>query len=407
MTRALLLEDPHTDADKIFAAQGIEVIRHHGALDEDELISALEGVNIVGIRSKTNLTKKVFDAHPQLRAVGAFCIGTNQIDLAAATSSGVAVFNAPYSNTRSVVELAIAEIIALTRRLTVRNSKLHRGIWDKSAAGSHEVRGRTLGIVGYGNIGTQLSVLAEALGMQVVFYDIAERLALGNARRVATLEELLAISDIVSLHVDGAATNQSLFGAKQFAAMKPGSLFINLSRGFVTDLEALSAALESGHIAGAAVDVFPTEPKQNGDPFDSPLVGMENVILTPHVGGSTMEAQIDIAHFVAAKLCDYERAATTEMSVNLPNLVLQPTDTSRFRLALIHRNTPGVLATLNQLFATYGANIDGQILSTIEDTGYVLTDLSTPLPESALEAIGKLDEIIRMRVVERTSPIPS
>ncbi len=405
MTRALLLEDPHKDADAVFAAQDIDVTRHHGALDEAELIDALDGVNIVGIRSKTNITKAVFDAHPQLRAIGAFCIGTNQIDLRAASEAGVAVFNAPYSNTRSVVELAIAEIIALTRRLTVRNSKLHRGIWDKSSAGSHEVRGRTLGIIGYGNIGTQLSVLAEALGMNVVFYDIAERLALGNARRVATLEELLAISDVVSLHVDGAASNQSFFGAREFAAMKPGALFINLSRGFVTDLDALVEALESGHVAGAAVDVFPTEPKQNGDSFDSPLVGMDNVILTPHVGGSTLEAQLDIARFVATKLCEYERSATTEMSVNLPNLTLQPTDTSLFRLALIHRNTPGVLATLNQLFATYGANIDAQILSTLGDTGYVLTDLSTPLPQPALDAISKLPQTVRLRVMERATAL--
>lgn len=403
MTRVLLLEDPHQDADAIFAAHGIDVIRQRGALDETELIEALDGVHMVGIRSKTIITKAVFDAHPQLRAIGAFCIGTNQIDLRAASDAGVAVFNAPYSNTRSVVELAIAEIIALTRRLTVRNSKLHRGIWDKSAAGSHEVRGRTLGIVGYGNIGTQLSVLAEALGMKVVFYDIAERLALGNARRVATLEELLQISDVVSLHVDGASTNHSFFGTHQFAAMKPGALFINLSRGFVTDLDALVEALESGHIAGAAIDVFPTEPKQNGDTFTSPLVGMDNVILTPHVGGSTLEAQVDIAQFVAGKLCDYEHAATTEMSVNLPNLVLQPSPTSNFRLALIHRNMPGVLATLNQLFATYGANIDAQILSTVGRIGYVLTDLSTPLPQPALAAIEKLPETVRMRVVEHTA----
>ncbi|MDO5719132.1 MAG: phosphoglycerate dehydrogenase [Actinomycetaceae bacterium] len=401
MTRALLLENPHAEADDIFADNGIDVIRRDGALDEGELIDALKGCEILGIRSKTTVTQRVLDANPQLMAIGAFCIGTNQIDLDAASSRGVAVFNAPYSNTRSVVELAIAEIIALTRRLTVRNSMLHRGIWDKSASGSHEVRGRTLGIIGYGNIGTQLSVLAEAMGMHVVFYDIAERLALGNARRMTSLDELLKVADVVSLHVDGSPQNQAFFGEREFSLMKPGSLFINLSRGFVTDLDALVGHLKSGHLAGAAVDVFPAEPKATGDSFSSPLAKMDNVILTPHVGGSTVEAQIDIGHFVAHKISDYIRSASTDMSVNIPNLTLVPSQASRYRVALVHRNTPGVLALINQSFAEHGANIDGQILGTHGSIGYAITDISSELPVEAIHAIDGMEDTIRLRVLRR------
>ncbi len=397
MVRALLLENPHPSADHVFAEHDIEVVRHRGAMDESELIAALDGFDIVGVRSKTTVSQAVIDANPQLMCVGAFCIGTNQIALDTATARGVAVFNAPYSNTRSVVELAVAEIIALTRRLTVRNSRLHRGVWDKSADGAHEVRRRTLGIIGYGSIGTQLSVLAEAMGMRVVFFDTAQRLALGNAQRMESMREVLKVADIVSVHVDGASRNRRLFGAEQFAAMKPGAAFINLSRGFVTDLDALVETLTSGHLSGAAIDVFPSEPKQNGDPFDSPLIGMDNVILTPHVGGSTEEAQLDIGMFVASKICDYVGNASTDMSVNLPNLTLAPTPQSRHRVALIHHNTPGVLARINQTFAEYGANIDAQILSTSGAVGYALTDISSDLPAEALAAIEGLRETIRLR----------
>ncbi|WIK64961.1 phosphoglycerate dehydrogenase [Gleimia hominis] len=399
--RALLLENPHSKADEIFADNGIEVVRHTGAMDESELKEALRGFQILGLRSKTTVSKQVLDANPQLLAIGAFCIGTNQIDLAAASNAGVAVFNAPYSNTRSVVELAIAEIIALNRRLTVKNSNLHHGLWAKSAAGSHEVRGKTLGIVGYGNIGTQLSVLAESLGMEVIFYDIAERLALGNARPVGSLAQLLQESDFVSIHVSGRPQNTSMFTAAEFKQMKPGAMFINLSRGFVTDIDALVDALESGRLAGAAVDVFPQEPKKNGDPFESPLAGMDNVILTPHVGGSTEEAQFDIGQFVAHKVSDYIQTASTDMSVNLPNLTLLPSSASRYRVGLIHRNTPGVLALINQTFAEHGANIDGQILGTSGGIGYALTDISSELPAEAITAIDSLQENIRLRILAR------
>lgn len=401
MRRALLLENPHAVAKEILAAHDIEAVFHTGAMDEDELASALKDFEILGIRSKTNVTEKVLKANAQLCTIGAFCIGTNQIDVKQASAQGVTIFNAPYSNTRSVVELAIAEIIALTRRLTVRNSLLHKGVWDKSATGSHEIRGRTLGIIGYGNIGTQLSVLAEALGMKVIFYDIAERLALGNAQPMATMEAVLREADIVSLHVDGSPQNTAMFGKREFDMMKPGSLFINLSRGFVSDIDDLVEALESGHLAGAAVDVFPAEPKKNGDPFSSPLVGMDNVILTPHVGGSTEEAQLDIGRFVANKIVDYVRSASTDMSVNMPNLVLSPSQSSRYRVALIHRNTPGVLALVNQTFAEHGANINGQILGTNAGIGYAITDISSELPIEAVRSIDEMDDTIRMRVLRR------
>ncbi len=285
--RALLLENLHPLATSILTEAGIEVETCAGALSEDELIASLDGVDLLGIRSKTEVTARVLAARPELVAIGAFCIGTNQIDLDAASRHGIAAFNAPYSNTRSVVELAVANIIAMARRLTERDKALHAGVWDKSADGSHEVRGRPLGIVGYGNIGSQLSVVAEMLGMQVYFYDTDDKLALGNAKRCSSLEELLDVAETVTLHVDGREGNAGIFGPAQFARMRPRALFLNLSRGFVVDYDALRDAIVSGHVAGAAVDVFPAEPKRRGDPFDSPLRCLPNVILTPHVGGST------------------------------------------------------------------------------------------------------------------------
>lgn len=396
MTRVLLLESPHKVADDIFTKGGVEVKRISGSLDESELVRALEGVEYLGIRSKTTVTRAVVEAHPQLQAIGAFCIGTNQIDLRAATELGISVFNAPYSNTRSVVELAIGEIIDLSRRVTVKNSRLHRGLWDKSADGAHEVRGHTLGIIGYGNIGTQLSVLAEAMGLNVIFYDIAERLALGNATQMPTMESVLREADVVSLHVDGRSSNTGIIGAREFAMMKPGAMFINLSRGHVVDIDALHEALVSGHLAGAAVDVFPSEPKKNGDPFSSPLATLDNVILTPHIGGSTEEAQYDIGRFVAHKLVDYHATGSTDMSVTLPNLQLPLSEESRYRVRLIHKNTPGVLAVVNRTFAETGANIGAQILGTSGPTGYVLTDINSELPLEAIEDIRSMKDTIRL-----------
>ncbi len=394
--RALLLESIHDDAAFTLREAGFAVERVAGALGEDDLVAALQGVSVLGLRSNTQLTARAIESSSSLMAVGAFCIGTNQIDLAAASAAGVAVFNAPFSNTRSVVELALSEIIALTRRLTDKNADMHAGIWDKSAVGSHEVRGRRLGIVGYGNIGSQLSVLAEALGMSVLFYDSADKLALGNARRCGTLEELLAEADVVSLHVDGRAGNSDLFGEDLFSRMRPGSIFLNLSRGFVVDHGALRKHIESGHLAGAAVDVFPVEPKAKGDPFLSELRGLPNVILTPHVGGSTEEAQQDIGAFVAGKLRDYCHAGTTSLSVNLPPVYLPVTPGAQ-RLLLLHRNTPGVLASVNGVFADHDINVEAQMLGTRGPLGYVVTDVADA--EVVAGHLAEMPETVRLRVL--------
>jgi D-3-phosphoglycerate dehydrogenase len=395
--RALLLENIHSDAAWNLKDAGWDVERLDRALGEDELVERLQGVSLLGLRSNTTVTPRVLESAPDLLAIGAFCIGTNQIDLATAAERGVAVFNAPFSNTRSVVELALSEIIALTRRLTVKDRDMHAGRWDKSAVGSHEVRGRRLGIVGYGNIGSQLSVLAEALGMSVLFYDSADKLALGNARRCGTLDELLAESDVVTLHVDGRVSNSSLFGEEQFARMRPGSLFLNLSRGFVVDHTALRAHVESGHIAGAAVDVFPVEPKRAGEEFVSELRGLPNVILTPHVGGSTEEAQQDIGHFVSGKLRDYAADGTTSLSVNLPPVALPRT--AGHRLLHLHLNTPGVLATVNSILAQHGINIEGQLLATRGSLGYVVTDVGDTELEALLGDLRAMPETVRLRVL--------
>lgn len=396
--KALLLENIHADAVRSFEERGIEVETRKGALDEDELIEALDGVGILGIRSKTRVTERVFRERPLLESLGAFCIGTTQIDLKAAAAAGVPVFNAPYSNTRSVVELAIAEIIAMARHLTDKSTKLHQGIWDKSAAGAHEVRGRTLGIVGYGNIGSQLSVVAEALGMRVYFYDIVDRLALGNAQRCASLDELLAKVETVSLHVDDRAGNAGFFGREEFAMMRDRALFLNLCRGFVVDYEALADALRAGKIAGAAVDVFPQEPKKNGDPFSSPLQGLPNVILTPHVGGSTEEAQQDIGHFVSGKLGDFHQSGSTIMSVNLPQVVGESAH-GGVRLLHLHQNVPGVLARMNQIVAEHGVNIDRQVLATRGDLGYVVSDVSGDRVHDLANALRGLPETVRLRAI--------
>jgi D-3-phosphoglycerate dehydrogenase / 2-oxoglutarate reductase len=396
--KALLLENIHPDGVRLLTERGITVESVPGALDEDELIAASPGVQLLGIRSKTTVTRRVLDAAPDLLAVGAFCIGTNQIDLAAAADRGIAVFNAPFSNTRSVVELVIAEIIALARRLTEKNSALHAGVWDKSAKGAHEVRGRTLGIVGYGNIGSQLSVVAESLGMRVYFYDVADKLALGNAKRCDSLDELLAVAETVTLHVDGRPGNAGLFGAEQFAKMRPRSLFLNLCRGIVVDHEALREHLLSGHIAGAAVDVFASEPKAAGEEFVSSLQGLPNVILTPHIGGSTEEAQQDIGRFVAGKLADFADQGSTSMSVNLPRVVPDAA-AGRGRVLHVHRNVPGVLATVNGVLADSQVNIEQQSLSTRGELGYVVTDVAGELSPELLDKLQSLPETVRLRLL--------
>lgn len=395
---ALLLENVHPQALGLLEGAGLEVAQRPSALDEADLVGALPGVEVLGIRSKTRLSAAVLAAAPDLIAVGAFCIGTDQIDLAAASELGIAVFNAPYSNTRSVVELTLAEVIALTRRLTDKDRAMHAGLWDKSANGAHEVRGRTLGIVGYGNIGAQLSVVSEALGMRVVFYDTADKLVLGNAQRCVSIEELLEVSDIVTLHVDGRPSNSSLFGEKEFCRMRAGALFLNLSRGFVVDHEALRRHLVSGHLAGAAVDVFPDEPRSSGEEFASVLRGLPNVILTPHIGGSTEEAQADIGAFVGGKLADFIGEGTTSLSVNLPRVALPPT-TGTHRLAHLHRNVPGVMAEINSVLAADGVNVEAQLLGTRGDLGYALTDIGTDYPDAVVARLREMGPTVRLRVL--------
>ncbi|MCA2216799.1 phosphoglycerate dehydrogenase [Jidongwangia harbinensis] len=396
--RVLLLESIHADAVARFEAEGYQVESVRNALDEAELIERLDGVQLLGIRSKTKVTAKVLEAADSLVAIGAFCIGTDQIDLTAAASHGIAVFNAPFSNTRSVVELAVSEIIALTRRLTEKNAGMHNGVWDKAADGSHEIRGRRLGIVGYGNIGTQLSVLAENLGMHVSFYDTADKLALGNAQRCASLDELLEVSDVVTLHVDGRPGNAGFFGAEQFAKMRPGSIFLNLSRGIVVDHVALRESLVGGHLSGAAVDVFPTEPKGRGDEFVSELRGLPNVILTPHIGGSTEEAQSDIGDFVANKLVHFVQEGNTTLSVNLPSVAL-PQQPAMSRVVHVHINMPGVLAQVNSILAEHQVNVEGQLLSTRGEYGYLITDISGDYSDAVLDRLRGMDQTVRLRVL--------
>ncbi len=394
--RVLLLESVHPAAVKALEDAGYTVECEAGALDEEALLARLKGVHVLGLRSKTVLSERVIEAADRLMAVGAFCIGTNQIDLDAASRRGIAVFNAPYSNTRSVVELAIGVLIALMRGVVDRSTALHEGRWLKSARGSRELRGKTLGIVGYGAIGSQLSVLAEALGMRVIYHDLSERLALGNARAAESLDALLAEADAVSLHVDGRAGNRMLVGAAELTRMKPGALLLNLSRGHVVDVDALAEALSEGRLGGAAIDVFPEEPRTNQDPFDSPLRGLANVILTPHVGGSTEEAQEAIGAFAASRLLGYLNRGDTTFCVNLPNVQLSDVQGAH-RLLHIHQNQPGVLAALNQALSDAGLNILGQHLKTDGRIGYVITDVDRDYQSGALDALRTVPGTLRFR----------
>ena len=396
--KMLLLENIHPAAVERLSEAGYAVETVKGALDEDDLIAAIRGVHVLGIRSKTTVSRRLLEQADRLMAVAAFCIGVNQIDLEAAADHGVAVFNAPYSNTRSVVELAVGLMIALMRDVADKSAAMHRGEWNKSATGSRELRGKTLGIVGYGAIGSQLSVLAEALGMRVIFHDLSERLALGNARRMRSLDALLAESDVVTLHVDGRLENTNVFGAAHFARMKEGALLLNLSRGHVVDVGALAQALQGGRLAGAAVDVFPEEPRTNADPFNSPLIGLKNMILTPHIGGSTEEAQEAIGEFAAERLLGYLNRGDTTFCVNLPNVQLAEVSGAH-RLLHIHRNQPGVLAELNQALAAAGLNILGQHLKTDERTGYVITDVDRDYQPEALKALRELPGTLRFRTL--------
>ena len=395
--KILLLENVHPDAFKKLSKDGFTVETVSKSLSEEELIEKIKEVHVLGIRSKTKVTANVVAAAEKLMVVSAFCIGTTQIDLEACKEKGVVVFNAPYSNTRSVVELAIGEIIMLMRSVFQRSTELHNGQWNKTAAGSREVRGKKLGIVGYGNIGKQLSVLAEALGMDVYYYDIEDKLALGNATKMDELSELLEISDVVTLHIDDNPANKNFFGEKEIYQMKDGAHFVNLARGFVVDIPALVAALKSGKLAGAAVDVYPEEPSKNGD-FDTALKGLPNVILTPHVGGSTQEAQRDIADFVPSKIMAYINSGNTVDAVNFPNIRL-PRQTNAHRFLHIHKNVPGVMAKINEILATYDLNIIGQYLSTDPKVGYVITDLDKEYNKAVIEKLRNIEGTIKFRVL--------
>ncbi|MFZ3127682.1 MAG: phosphoglycerate dehydrogenase [Rhodoferax sp.] len=397
--KAVLLEGIHPSAvDALHSSGYTQVITHAKALAGDELRTALADAHFVGIRSRTQLTADVLQHAPQLAAIGCFCIGTNQVDLKAAMRLGIPVFNAPFSNTRSVAELVLAQIIMLMRGIPEKNAILHRGGWVKSAAHSYEVRGKTLGIVGYGHIGTQIGVLAEQLGMQVLFRDIEAKLPLGNAREMPSLEALLAAADVVSLHVPETPQTQNLMGAAQLAAMKPGSHLINASRGTVVDIDALAAALERHHLHGAAIDVFPVEPQGNDAVFTSPLTRFDNVILTPHIGGSTSEAQVNIGKEVAAKLIRYSGNGSTTSAVNFPEVAL-PEHTGRSRLLHIHKNVPGVLAHVNERLSAAGINIAAQYLSTSEEVGYVVIDVDSAASQLALAELRAVPATIRCRIL--------
>lgn len=395
----LLLEGVHQTAVDTLKAAGYTNIEYHvGSLPEEQLKEAIAEAHFIGIRSRTQLTAEIFSHAQKLVAVGCFCIGTNQVDLTAAMEMGVAVFNAPFSNTRSVAELVLAEAILLLRGIPEKNASCHRGGWIKSADNSYEIRGKKLGIIGYGSIGTQLSVLAEGLGMQVFFYDVVTKLPLGNAVQVGSLHELLGMADIVTLHVPETAATKWMMGEKEIRAMKPGGILINAARGTVVDIDALAGALRDKHLNGAAIDVFPVEPRSNKEEFVSPLREFDNCILTPHIGGSTLEAQANIGLEVAEKLVRYSDNGTSITSVNFPEVAL-PSHPGMHRLLHIHQNVPGVMSEINRVFAENNINICGQFLQTNEKVGYVVIDVSADASELALEKVQQVKGTIRARVL--------
>ena len=397
--KILLLEGIHPSAERIFRDAGyknIEAVKT--ALTGEEIKVKLAGVHFLGIRSRTTLTRDIFEAADKLVAVGCYCIGTNQVDLTAATEHGIVIFNAPYSNTRSVAELILAEAILLLRGIPEKNAKAHRGGWVKTANDSFEIRGKTLGIVGYGSIGSQLSVLAESLGMRVIFYDVVSKLPLGNASQIPSLEGLLNQADIVTLHVPDLPSTRNLMDQERFDQMKPKSILINASRGTVVDIDALTKALEEKHLLGTAIDVFPTEPKSNNDEFISPLRGFDNALLTPHIGGSTQEAQENIGVEVAEKLIRYSDNGSTLTSVNFPEVALPP-HPNHHRLLHVHENRPGVLSAINSVFAENHINIGSQFLQTSDKIGYVVIDVDRDYSDVALEKLSEIEGTIRCRVL--------
>ncbi len=396
--KVLLLENVHASAHELFRSEGFHLEIASGALGVEELTKKIEDVHVLGIRSKTRVTEAAIKNARRLLTLGCFCIGTNQVDLAAANRRGVPVFNAPFSNTRSVAELMMSEIVMLSRRLGDRIGEMHAGKWRKVATGSFEIRTKTLGIVGYGHIGRQVGVIAEALGMRVVFFDVAAKLPMGNNRATKTLEECLGQSDFVTLHVPETPQTKGMFGAAQLAAMKEGSYLLNASRGTVVDIDALAAALKSNHLAGAAIDVFPQEPETNSDGFETPLRGLPNVILTPHIGGSTAEAQEAIGREVGAALIKFVNEGVTTGAVNFPQIDL-PLTPGKHRILNVHRNVPGVLRDINRLVGEKGANIAAQVLATDPDIGYLVMDLDHDLSHDVKTAMAALETSIKTRIL--------
>jgi len=399
MARIVLFENIHPSAREVFAAAGYEdIVTHASALSSDALRDAIRGANVVGIRSRTQLDADIISSSPDLKVVGCFCIGTNQVDLDAALSHGVPVFNAPFSNTRSVAELVLGEAILLLRRIPEKNQRVHEGFWDKTAEGAFEIRGKTLGIIGYGNIGSQVGTLAEMAGMNVLFHDVEAKLPRGNAKACSSLKRLLAQSDVVTLHVPGGKSTRNIINAQAIAAMKPGAILINASRGTVVDIDALHAGLVSGHVGGAALDVFPTEPKSRDEPLDSPLRGLPNVILTPHIGGSTQESQENIGREVAEKLLAYLNAGATKGSVNFPEVAYQPL-AGNARILHVHRNVPGAMGSLSSLVAEYGLNIVAQHLQTRGPIGYVISDIEGDVDDAVISVLRSHPVTVRCELI--------
>ncbi len=396
--KVLLLEGVHPQSVRRFEDEGFDVDSRVGALDEKELTAAIEDVHILGIRSKTRITQAVLEKANRLLTVGAFCIGTNQMDLECASHRGVPVFNAPYSNTRSVAELVMTYIGMLFRGLYTKIKGAHAGEWSKTTAGSTEIRGKTLGIIGYGHIGQQVSVLAEAFGMRVLYYDVVDKLSMGNATRVIDIRDLMERSDVVSLHVPGTPDTEGMIGEKQIGWMQEGAFLLNASRGTVVDIDALTAALDSARLAGAALDVFPVEPKGKGEKFRSPLQGRDNVVLTPHIGGATEEAQRNIGLEVAGKLIRYTNNGSTDGAVNFPNEVL-PEMRDHHRILHIHKNVPGVLQKVNTMFGEAGINVAGQYLRTYEDVGYLIMDTDKSATRAMIKQLSELPESIKVRAL--------
>ena len=396
--KVLLLEKVDKTAKKLFEKEGYSVETYEGSYNENELINKIENVSILGIRSKTKITPKIVAAANRLLCIGAFCIGSNQINLTECAKSGIIVFNAPYSNTRSVVEIVIGQIINLTRKIIIKSNQMHKGIWKKDSIGSYEIRNKTIGIIGYGNIGSQLSVLCEAIGLKVIYYDIIDKLSIGNAKKSESLEYLLKNSDIVTLHVDGRKENTNLISSKEFDLMKKGSILVNYSRGNVVNIDALKDNIKNNKLMGAAIDVFPKEPLNNKEKFFCDLIGLDNVILSPHIGGSTKEAQKNIGNYVPDKIIDYINTGNTSNSINFPQLSL-PKQKDAHRLIHIHRNETGVMLKINKIISDYNINIKGQYLKTLNDIGYVITDIDRKYNNEVVNSLKEIAATIKLRVL--------